>query len=227
MKKYKKFISFLTASAIALTANVSAAAETVSAPQLTDIHGYACYERDGEYWTVIDGQEYLVIDLDSFIENESQTPFNEDSCSPYSTQATTSPIGKPDGHIRQDWVNLTEAGGSYEDRCYLTYGNYYSPVYYFVNEGNNRSEVTANISTKVVFNNTYYIDVWVHTVDYTGAWHKVGIKKRFDFNAFNPIRALFTGTPNQIIDGLALVFLDDSPGQKELYYTVEVAVNNS
>lgn len=227
MKKYKKFISFLTASAIALTANVSAAAEAVSAPQLTDIHGYACYERDGEYWTVIDGQEYLVIDLDSFIESEPQTPFNEDSCSPYSTQATTSPIGKPDGHINPNWVDLTATGGSYEDKCYLTYGTYYSPVFCLDSEASILSRTTAKISTKVVFNNTYFVDLWVHTTHYNTEWRLEKKNWQLNFSIFQPYYILFAGSTNQLIDGFALQFSDDSPGQKELYYTVEAVVKNS
>lgn len=227
MRKMKKMISVLISFVTAITSIALLAANAFAAAELVDINGYSCYERDGEYWTVLDGQEYLVIDLDQFIPNDAQASFNEEDCSPYSAQATTSPIGKPDGHINPNWVDLTATGGSYEDRCYLTYGDYYSPVYYFNNELNMHAIPTAKISTKVVLPNTYYLDIYVHYIDHTGGWRIMGNRKRFDFSILSPMRLLFSGTANEIIDGLALQFADDSPGQKELYYTVEVAVKNS
>lgn len=70
--------------------------------------------------------------------------------------------------------------------------------------------------------NINYIDIYVHYVGNTGGWKCVREKRQFNFNAFYPTYFLFSGTTNQIIDGLALQFSKDSTGQKELYYTVEV-----
>lgn len=227
MRKMKKMISVLISFVTAITSIVLLAANAFAAAELVDINGYSCYERDGEYWTVLDGQEYLVIDLDQFIPNDAQTSCNDDDCLPYSTQATTSPIGKPDGHINPNWVDLTATGGKYEDRCYLTFGTYYSPVFCLDYEASILSRTTATISTKVVLNNTYFINIWIHSKQFNEEWRLEKNHWRFNFSVFQPTYILFAGSTNQLIDGFALQFLDDSPGQKELYYTVEAVVKNS
>lgn len=226
MRKMKKMISVLISFVTAITSIALLATNAFAAAELVDINGYSCYERDGEYWTVLDGQEYLVIDLDQCLPGDAQTSCNEEDCLPYSTQATTSPIGKPEGHINPNWVDLTATGGSYEDRCYLTYGTYYSPVYCLDYDIGILSKITAYISTKVVLNNNYYIDIWVHWAQNNGGWRLAVENKGFNFNIFSHTYVLFSSSAHQLIDGFALQFSDDSPGQKELYYTVKVAVED-
>lgn len=115
MKKQKRIISFLTAAAMAVTVNFSAAAEAIAEPELTDIHGYMCYERDGEYWTVLDGVEYLVLDLDTFVPVESDVNPLERNF----------PMGKPSGWGNDETIELTYSNPSYEDFCDLSGGKNY------------------------------------------------------------------------------------------------------
>lgn len=205
MCKFKKVISVLTAVVMAVTVNLSTAAEAISEPELTNIHGYMCYERDGEYWTMLDGVEYLVLDLDTFMPVESDE-----------VVAKRISKGKPAGWTNDRVVNLTASKPSYEDFCDLSKGNYCSPVYEFDPTG---ALCSAEISTKVLLSQTY--DVNIYTYQGAGlSW--ISEKHTFTFNMFQPRHLLFTGTAGHIITGLALEFLSSSTGQKDLYYTITV-----
>ena len=66
----KKILSAVFALATAITATTSAYAADVSTMsdlnevgETINIGGYECYERDGQYWTIDDGDECLVIDV--------------------------------------------------------------------------------------------------------------------------------------------------------------------
>lgn len=223
MKKQKRIISFLTAAAMAVTVNFSAAAEAIAEPELTDIHGYMCYERDGEYWTNLDGVEYLVINLDNLAVVSDEADAFENNSSAYSSNAIDCPIGTPSQYgwwTYTGWVDLRN-GGSYKDRCYLTYGNYHCPIYVFSPKATNGHlyESRFSLSTEVVLPNTYNLTMSFHTQGI--GWHPL---KDFTitFSAFKQLHAILTGTLGPEMDGVAIRFNDSSTGQKELYYTINI-----
>ena len=224
MKKAKRFISAVMAAVMAFTVNVSVMAETVSEPEMIDINGYPCYERDGQYWTVLDGEEYLVINLDEIMDEPMESGSDEDSgINPCSGIVDECPIGTPP--LLVDWiyngcVELSEANNyTYDDRCYLTYGDYYSPIYYFQPK-KPKAQFVAKIDADV-FDEKYYLDIWKHHSN-TNEWKKADTNKLFQFNFILPPHSLLTGSETQLIDGLGLKFLTSSPGNKELNYNIRI-----
>lgn len=221
--RHKRTISFMAAVVMALTANASVAAETLSQPEMTNINGYMCYERDGQYWTVEDGEEYLVIDLDSLVLASTEDSTFENSASTYSAQAIDCPIGTPSQYgwwTYTGWVDLRNKS-SYEDRCYLTYGDYYSPIYVIDVKPTNGHlyESRYSLSTKVVLANSYDITFSYHLEN--SGWTTPGTMK-LTFSVATPLKVITTGTLGPLMDGIALKFEDSSLGQKELYYTINV-----
>lgn len=72
----------------------------MSEPILTDVHGYMCYEREGEYWTMLDGEECMVIDLDQLIaEGEAE------ECTAVLSTASGD-IGCPNGWMNRSVVEI-------------------------------------------------------------------------------------------------------------------------
>lgn len=222
-KKYKRVVSFLAAVTIAVAANASVAAEAFEESPLTDINGYMCYERDGQYWTKDNGEEYLVIDIDSLVLASAEFNLSENISSTYSTQAIDCPIGKPDQYglwIYTGWVDLRDKE-EHEDRCYLTYGDYYSPIYVFNTKPTNGHlyESRFSLSTQVVLPNTYDITFSFHLQN--SIWTTPSTTS-VTFSLFSPVKAILTGSMGPLMDGIAIRFEDSSSGQKELYYTINV-----
>lgn len=204
---------------MAFTANASVMAETTE-PQTVEINGFSCYERDGEYWTVLDGEEFLVINLDNFTKPAAE---DDSGINPCSGIVDECPIGTPP--LLTDWIynGCVELNGqnnyTYEDRCYLTYGDYYSPIYYFVPKISS-AEYVAKIYTHDIFADTYEFNVWRHDTQ-TKNWIPVITSS---FNILLHERMLLTGSLTQIVDGIAFKFLADGVFDKELYYTITLNV---
>ena len=218
MKKTKRFISAVLAAVMAFVINTSVMAETVTEPATVDINGYSCYERDGEYWTVLDGVEYLVVNLDDFTEVAAEDYPEMASLYGVSDEC---PIGRPPygQWIYNGYVELSESNNyTYRDRCYLTLADYYSPVYYFKPKNPNNIFV-AKIDASV-FNEKYYVNIWKHST-ITNSWLEAVDNQLIQFNFLLTSHILLTGTETQSVDGLALKFLTSSTG-KELYYNTSI-----
>lgn len=199
----KKFISAITAISIMLTSGVTVQAETADSVRYIDINGYDCYERDGYYWTVIDGIEYLVIDLsDSVSAGNDITTYS-------------SPMGTPPNWANNQEVTLTESSPSYTDTCNLKNGDYCSPIYKI---NPKKTDYRISIYSGVWLNNTYDIEFYTHLQYDLGGWHME--KNTITFNVLLNTYFLLTGTPSTVIDGFALRFLSSSTGQKDLDYKI-------
>lgn len=224
MKKTKRCISAVMAAVMAFTVNASVMAETVSEPEMIDINGYSCYERDGQYWTVLDGEEYLVINLDEIMWEPTEAGSEEEpGINPCSGIVDECPIGTPPlltKWIYNGCVELSEANNyTYNDRCYLTYGDYYSPIYYFQPK-KPKSQFVAEIDADV-FNEKYYLDIWVHHNN-TNEWMESDVNQLVQLNFILPPHTLLSGSLTQLYDGFGLKFLTSSPGNKELYYNIKI-----
>lgn len=219
MKKFKKIVSLLTAAIMAVNINITATAEAMEESKLVNINGYMCYERDGGHWTMIDGIEYLVIDLDNLVTDEKENAV-EDKDPFYSERSNVSPIGAPDGWFYCGCVNLRELP-SFTDGCYISTGNCDSRIYYCPNLSPNKSYV-ATISTKQLLDNAYNVYIYLHNTA-SGKWDKGTLLPPIHFNMLSPVHMLYTSDTSQIMDGFALRFMQDSPGEKTFYYTINLA----
>ena len=201
----KKTISAITAISLMLTAGIPVQAETADPVEYIDINGYDCYERDGYYWTVLDGDEYLVIDLSDSVS----------VCNDISPCATS--IGTPPNWTNSQVVTLTEDNPTHKDTCHLKNGDYCSPVYEIKPE---QTDYRIEISTGVVFNNSYDVVLYTHLqYNMLGGWQPT--QRTITFNVVIPYRVLLTGTVSTAIDGFAIKFLSSSTGQKDLDYTIK------
>lgn len=184
---------------------------------------------------MLDGEEYLVIDLDNYMASDTEETSTDDVASPYSVRSGDSPIGLPPVYWYDcGYVDLDACGGSYSDGCYISSGDHYSRIFCFNNERNMLSGATAKMYMKDTFpleEDNYIMDVWVHN-DHTGDsrldWDCVASRQTFYFNLLNGhANIIFSGSANQIIDGIAIKFYQDSPGKKTFLYTLEVAVKKA
>lgn len=215
MKKVKNFVSFLTAAIMAVGVNASISAEALNQPEITDINGYLCYERDAQYWTMLDGDEYLVVNLDDY----TMVDAGEESIELYSTN-NDCPIGTPDGWYYCGYLDFSN-GGSYTEGCYISTGDYDSKIYYTGSLPQTQQYI-AKISTKQVLNNAYKMKIYLHNI-YENKW-LTPESVTITFNAFTPPHILFTGTTSQLYDGFAIRVLQSSTGETPFYYTITVAV---
>lgn len=220
MKKAKRCISAVMAAVMAFMANATVMAETAE-PQTVDINGFSCYERDGQYWTVLDGEEYLVINLDEFTEPAAE---DDEGINPCSGIIDECPIGCPTplitNWIYNGYVELNlQNQYTHTDRCYLTYGDYFSPIYYF--EPNNiGSGFVATISTSdYIFIDTYHFKVWKHSKNLNQWLEDYPLYLSKDVTK----KILLTATTKEDTNGLGVRFLSNGVHNKELYYTVTIS----
>ena len=202
---------------MAFVISTSVMAETVTEPAMVDINGYSCYERDGEYWTILDGIEYLVVNLDDF--TEVATENYPEAASLYDVSSEC-PIGRPPfgEWVYNGYVELTESNNyAYRDRCYLTYGDYYSPIFCFTPKHPNDT-FTAKIHAEASSFDTYHIKIWTHN---TATGWMVNTNDR-SFTLAIREYMLFTGTTTQLVDGLGFRFISEGVRQQQLYYTVSL-----
>lgn len=214
-KKQKRAVSILTAAVMAVTANLSVAAETISNPELTDIHGYMCYERDGEYWTMLDGEEYMMIDLDKLIaEGEAE------ECTTVLSTASGD-IGCPNGWMNRSIVEINNSSPSYDSPFDLTRGDYYTPIFKI---DANKSDYSMTFDINVPFpqnllGETYDLEfhyMYMDSID--GTWYHYSKSVTFS-NKSDPEKFL-TGTTYQLFAGAAVKILSSSSGSKQRKYTV-------
>lgn len=218
MKRAKRCISAVMAAVMAFTANASVMAETAE-PQTVDINGFSCYERDGQYWTVLDGEEYLVINLDEFTEPAAE---DDSGISPYSGIVDECPIGTPP--LLTDWIYNgcveLNAQNNYtcKDRCYLTYGDYYTPIYYFDTSNIGGSFVAEIRINDSIVTDYYHFKVWKHSKS-NRQWYE-GESRCFDFLLRHNV--LVTSSTGEDTDGLGCRFLSSGVHDKEFYYTMNI-----
>lgn len=120
----KKIISTVFALVTAMTVTTSAyAADVTTASDINEdggtinIGGYECYERDGQYWTIDDGEECLVIDVGDCEDYGVCAPASVDDDIPFPPNWTNSRVlYSPHNTVREDTADLSK-------------GDYCSPLF--------------------------------------------------------------------------------------------------
>lgn len=183
--------STLAVPAFASSTDESVAIAAAANAEFVDINGYNCRLVDGEYVTVIDGEEYIVIDLGSGI---------SDGISTYS--------------FRDPWDGVPQVdvsdGSEYTASVDLTLGDYKSPIYY---TGTSNPDLSAYIGTGYWVPQLYHFQI--HTYEPATGW-----TLQVDRNLWlgNGHKYLLTGTPALIIEKIAFEIKADSLGIKKFNY---------
>lgn len=184
--------------------NVDTSIAISETAELTDIGGYACYERDGNYWTVLDGEEYLVIDTRDVLAKAGEWA---------GTNSVKASIGEPTGWKNNTHISLAN-GASYTDDVYITQGDYYSPIF----------EVTPNMTdfrfrfkTNHFLTYSYEITFWYHFQNPINEWHPETVTIKF--NSLGNNKIISPGTMSGVIDGVGIEIDSANSSQKDFEYT--------
>ncbi len=207
------FAASLAAMMLTLTCGTAYADSNVDSPvaisetaELTDIGGYACYQKDGNFWTLIDGEECLVIDTRDWA-------FSSDtSMATYSQNAS---VGTPTNWGNMTYVPLPD-GTSYTDSVDLSKGNYYSPIY---ETTPSRDEFKFKFDTNHIINHTYTITFWYH-FESTNEWHPETVT--LTFNGIPGFKIIYPGSLVKVIDSMCVEIDANSPGRDDFKYTITV-----
>ncbi|MGN0680379.1 MAG: hypothetical protein ACI4JS_11990 [Oscillospiraceae bacterium] len=197
----KRFFSativIFTAMTMAFSAG-GASAETVDNIEDSSymLAGHYCYEHDGNYWTNIDGESYLVVNLDEISDNQLNTV---SSISGYSVQ----------NYPFASWGNKTQKpvphGSSYNGSANVTENNDFTPVFkvYPVAAGYGADyRLTLDVKSGSSMN----INVFTRTSD--AGWSNE--LKYVKFGLFTKTLKVFLGSNYLMTDAIAFEFMHDS-----------------
>lgn len=179
--------------------NIGTSAAISNTSELTDIGGYACYQREGNYWTMIDGEECLVIDV------QSATKINDD----VSADVKSSTSNYPSFWGNKTTVSLSTKL-SYTDDIDLSRGDYYSPIFelpdtYGSYEG-------LEITTNHIVKHTYDILVVTQDPFTTSSWNVESTSITFDVFSRTRVIIVNKGFP---VTKVGIVFLASSSGRDD------------
>lgn len=215
MKKFNAkniFVATFAASVMALsctTAYAESSANTSAAisetTELTDIGGYACYQRDGNFWTVIDDEEYLVVDT---------RPVLDKIKNQYSINSTNASIGAPAGWKNVKYVSLLD-GQSYTDNVDIKSGDYYSPIFKVTPKMN---DFRFKFDTNHFLSYTYDMTFWYHFQSPLDEWDAECVT--ITFNGIPGYKIIMPGTMSGIIDGVGVEITSATSSQKNFKYTI-------
>lgn len=171
----KKILLAFWALATATVVTASASAENITTlsndfneeVETINICGYECYEIDGNYWTIDNGDLCLVVNLDDFKEcdannNVAPTSLNDTSKDPTGDWQNPRFVECPHGYEREDTADISK-------------GNYDSPIFrVYPITGDNSYNVQYRLNCKVNKNvkMTIYAyhpngDMWTESDDVT------------------------------------------------------------
>lgn len=208
MRCYKRISSSILAAVSAMTM-FSFNTMAKEPDKIVNVGGYQCFENDGNLWTYVDGEKYLVIDVDSPI-SECGTEVKTD------TLTRGSSIGVPTGWKNSTKIDLSSVE-SYEDTGDITNSDYCSPVF---SVEPSTGGVYCNLYAGFWLNTEYIIQIYTHNTLNTG-WNYQG-EYNIVFNVASQTKILFVGTASTIVNGFALKFLKTSSGEKIFDYKVSV-----
>lgn len=125
----KKIISTITALATLLTATITVQAETAETLSTVNIDGYTCYEKNGNYHTVVDNEDCIII-----VHDESNMVTDKELIKTLNQSLnSTNNSGIALCSTAENWPNNKtvdiSSGQTYSDSGDITYADYYSPMY--------------------------------------------------------------------------------------------------
>lgn len=183
-------------------------------PELVDINGHLCYERDGLYWTIMNGIEYLVIDIG----DGSGGEIEQSDMNAAMPASATGSIGTP-----ANWTNSTEVSfpnnsPAYSCRADLTNGDWCSPIF-LVTPCDGEYTLKINNGGLVAYNG-YYANLYYHLQSDNG-WH-AQTNILIAFSLLMQYHLLITGSATSITDGVAIKFLKSkSTGEPVFNFSLE------
>ena len=187
--------------------NVDTTVAISESAELTDIGGFACYQRDGNYWTMLDGEEYLVIDFRDIL--------------PTNNFISTTNTQEPDSKSLSSWENKAyiplSPETSYKTQIDLSNGDYYSPIFELSHFSNGTYNGYIQLSTNHIVNNSYDIEIYVRYQNMTD-WFMDGTR-HLTFNIFGKTQAILIGGASFDVDCVGLKFLSSSTGRDDFECT--------
>ncbi len=195
--KPKKLAALLTAATVAMSLCVPVQAE--ESREFVQLGELECWIEDGEYYTEVDGEVCLVINL-------AELEWEIEDISMYSNSS---------------WQNGEEydvtANGKYEGTIDITYGDDSTPIFLGSASSDTETRISYCFGTGFVGPNTYYIDIHSYS---SGSWHTPKEPKMQIFSFMVPNIILFDGFLNEAPEKMCLTFLKDgSTGQTPFNYT--------
>lgn len=176
---------------------------------MIDINGFSCYEIDGNYFTTIEGDSYLVINLDECVWRAENTALSRASIDwMYGTQVDIS-----DGSRYNGTLNISTSDDS-------------TPIFigYDPSGTTYNSRISYNLEAGFIFNNSYSVDV--HVFDYpSSSWSTTNVTLTFNITGQHKI--LFTGMTNSAPTKMCLTFLKEgSTGESNIGYSFYIVNSN-
>lgn len=157
---------------------------------------------------MLDGEEYLVIDLCSM------------ALSADNTNSTYVSINTPPGWGNNTFVTLRDYQ-TYSGKVDLSKGDFYSPIFEIAPE---LADCRFDFSTNHIVNNKYYMRIWSHYKKPLDNWEPYYSEETF--NLVIHTKVLLTGSSSSLIDAFGFEILSDSPGRDDFSYTVKPIVLN-
>ena len=206
----KKALSIIITLALSLSFTTTGSACADKENEYVNIHGYQCYEKEGNYWTQIDGEEYLVIDVNQEADSKNTTSYTQAN-----TRRLAANISTPPLWTNNQTIDLTD-GSSYDGRGDITSSDYCTPVF---EVEPTISDFRFSIYSGFWLNTKYNITIYVHHQSPINEWHSAGTYE-ITFNLANQTKVILLGTAGTIIDGFAVKYLQSSTGEDEFDYRI-------
>lgn len=187
--------------------NVDTTVAISESAELTDIGGFACYQRDGNYWTMLDGEECLVIDFQDMV--------------PTNNSISTTSAQETDSKFLSSWKNKAyiplSPETSYKTQIDLSNGDYYSPIFELSHFPNHTYNGYIQLSTNHIVNHSYDIEIYVKYQNLTD-WFMDGTR-HLTFNIVGKTQVIIIGGGGYDVDCVGLRFLSSSTGRDDFECT--------
>lgn len=183
--------------------NVDTTVAISESAELTDIGGFACYQRDGNYWTMLDGEECLVIDFQDMV--------------PTNNSISTTSAQETDSKFLSSWKNKAyiplSPETSYKTQIDLSYGDYYSPIFELSKFMDNQY---MELSTNHIVKNSYDIEIYMKYQNMS-EWLMKPVN--ITFNIFAKTHVIWVGLGSGYLDCVGMRFLSSSTGRNDFECT--------
>lgn len=191
--------------------NVDTSVAVSETAELTDIGGYACYERDGNYWTMIDGEEYFVVDTREALEavSSAETVSNAQTAAVTPLADTVTP---PPGWNNSTFMWIYNEQ-TYTDKVDLSRGDYCSDI---LNMTPIMKDFKFTIKTNHIRNHNYDFQFYYHHSSPINKWDCESAN--ITFNGIINFKVLIPGTASGIIDYVGIKVLSSSEGRRDFQY---------
>lgn len=208
----KKILSVTATLSVMMTTAFSTSAAAENIEDIEDssyvLAGHYCYEDDGNYWTDIDGETYLVINLDEISDSQPTTASLVSTCSVLQDYPTSS------------WGNQTQRpvphGSSYNGYANVSVSNAYSPVFK-VYPVSNDDGADYRLTLDVPSGSSMNINVFTRMGD--AGWSNTVYCCEFSF--LTKTKKIFLGSNYLMTDAIAFEFLHDSSLSKITTFNYE------